>query len=460
MMGNQSLFDKALHTRNIVCISVVIECLLFYFYYFPEAKVLMGDEPRYMQTGLSIANGADWHSNPLWPPMQPVLISLFARIFEQPLLPIQIFQYLMLLAAGFIVRDITWRETTHHNAAQWSLAIMLWYPSWLAYSQFLWPEVVHVLLFVVVLWIINYRNHSQVWMILSGILLGLAIVFKSLIILFVPVLFMPLFRGFKKPDFVYFYAVKRLFLCVIFAVLVIAPASFKAHKMTGGWMVSNSSMFNLWYGLKDNKRQHFIDDKGGGLYHQYMRSGEDFKQRNDWVKQQSLDLIKDQGVVKTLVNQLSKQYFRLFDHQTFFSQQFTGQKSQGYKSSYHRHKNDILVKLVVTYDHFFYAVIVVTTLLGLIIGTRQSLMSKQLALFTLYTLGLFLLLHAKPRFRIPLLPAMAFFSAIVLCYVDRQHRPLKTLMIDKKNQLILALTVFVGTAVVFAGGILDKLFPI
>lgn len=460
MARQQFFIQQILNSRNIVLISIGVQCLLFYFYYHPDAKILLGDESRYYNEGLSIAKGGDWHNNPLWPPMQSVLISLFARIFEHPLFPLQIFQYLMLLLAGFIVRDLTWRETAHQGAAQISLAIMLWYPTWLAYAQYLWPEVVHVLLFVSIVWINHYKKDSIGWMAFSGGLLGVMILFKSVVLLFIPFLYLPLFVTAKRGEYLWSSVFIKVSLSILMAMIIVAPASIKAHKLTGGWMVSNSSMFNLWYGLNDDKRQHFANDMGGSIYAKYMKSADDFQTRNQLVKEQAIKKIQTQGIINTIINQVKKQYFRLFDHQSFFTQQFKGKSSDHYKNRYHHSHDDILVKTMINFDHVFYFFMMLFMVLGLIVSIKKSLMAQQFCLFLLYTLGLFILLHAKSRFRIPLMPLMAFFSGLLFHYMSQYNYQFNKVLTDVKSRIIVILIIISVSCLVFAGGLLDKVFPI
>ncbi len=460
MAKHQFKIHNIIHTRSIVLISLGVQCLLFYFYYYPDTKVFLGDESRYYDAGLSIIAGGDWHSNPLWPPMQSVLISLFARLFEQPLLPLQIFQYMMLLLAGFIVRDLTWRETQHQASSQISLAIMLWYPSWLAYSQYLWPEVIHVLLLVAIIWINHYKKNAYGWMAFSGLLLGLMILFKSVVFLFIPFLYLPLIVAAKRGECSWPSAFMKITLSMVIAVAVISPASIKAHKLTGGWMVSNSSMFNLWYGLNDDKRQHFAHDIGGGIYRKYMSSADDYAMRNHLIKEQAMKKIDTQGFVTTTINQLKKQYFRLFDHQSFFTQQFQGPNSENFKNKYHHHHDEILVKTVVNFDHIFYFFIMLGMVLGLLISIKKSLLAQQFGLFLLYTLGLFILLHAKSRFRVPLMPMMAFFSGLLCHYMSRYDYHIKTVFVGIRSRIIVIAIIILVACLVFAGELLDKIFPI
>ncbi|MBL4661732.1 MAG: glycosyltransferase family 39 protein [Alcanivoracaceae bacterium] len=447
-------------TKYLISLSIIIELTLFYFYYFPETKIFFGDEQRYFNTGLSIAAGGDWHANPLWPPMQSILIALFATLFDSPLLALQIFQYGLLLFAGFIIRDIVWRETNNIRSAQLSLAIMILYPGWLAYSQYLWPEVIHVTLFVSIIWVNSYKNNSYKWMLLSGLLIGLAILFKSLLILFIPFLFLPsllhIIGGHSSLKSV---LVKIVFSLLI-ATIVITPASLKAHKMTGGWMVSNSSMFNLCFGLNDDKRQNFAHDIGGALHAEYLKSADNHQQRSQIAKNNALKKMQDDGYINTFLAQMAKQYFRLFDYQSFFSQQFQGEKSDNYVNKYHHHSDDLLVKIVLILNNVFYFILMLAMFLGAFVSVTRSVIAKQFALFLLYVLALFVLLHTKPRFRIPLVPVMAFYAAYLHCYLVNKKWQLSQLLTNKKQLLLIVVFVMAITVLVFSAQLLDKILPI
>jgi len=449
-----------LKTKYLISLSIIIELTLFYFYYFPETKIFFGDEQRYFNTGFSIAAGGDWHANPLWPPMQSILIALFATLFDSPLLALQIFQYGLLLFAGFVIRDIIWRETNNRRSAQLSLAIMILYPGWLAYSQYLWPEVMHVTLFVSIIWINSYKNNSYKWMLLSGLLIGLAILFKSLLILFIPFLFLPALLHIKADHSSLKSVLVKIVFSLLMATIVITPASLKAHKMTGGWMVSNSSMFNLWFALNDDKRQNFAHDIGGALHAEYLKSADNHRQRSQIAKNKALKKMQDDGYINTLLAQMAKQYFRLFDYQSFFSQQFQGKKSDNYVNKYHQHSDDLLVKAVLIFNNAFYFILMLAMFLGAFVSVTRSVIAKQFALFLLYVLALFVLLHTKPRFRIPLVPVMAFYAAYLHCYLVNRNWQLSQLLTNKKQLFLIAVFVTAITVLVFSAQLLDKIFPI
>ena len=453
--GINYLFNLLLKSKYLVILSVIIEALLFYFYYFPETKILLGDENRYLQTGLSIASGGNWHSHPFWPPMQSIVIAVFAKIFHYPILPLQLFQYSLLLLSGFIVRDITYRETKNQTAAQLALAVMIIYPSWLAYSQYLWPEVIHVLLFVCIIWINKYKHQEYKWMLLSGILLGLVILFKSLLILFIPFLYLPLIINSHWKN-----NILKIILSLLVAIVVVVPASFKAHQMTGGWMVANSSMFNLNLGLHDDSRQHFSHKIAGAHYNQYQSSADSFQQRNQIVKQKALTKIKQTGYLNTFIQQLNKQYYRLFDYQSFFSQQFQGDVKDNYLSKYHIRHDGFLVMMVLIFNTVFYTFIMAAMLLGLIVSVKKSIIAQQFAWFLLYILGLFFLLHAIPRFRIPLVPIMGFYSGYLYYYIQTKKSESVTVIFNSKNRIVLTVIMILVMFLLFSANVLDKYFPI
>jgi 4-amino-4-deoxy-L-arabinose transferase-like glycosyltransferase len=332
---------------------------------------------------------------------------------------------------------------------------MILYPSWLAYSHYLWPEVIHVTLFVSVLWINNYKGYSYKWLLFSGLLLGIAIQFKSLLILFIPFLYLSTFikNGIKQ-------SMGKVILSIVLAAVTMIPASMKAHEMTGGWMVSNSAMFNLWFGLNDDKRQNFSHDIGGNIYRAYIKSGKTFEQRNKVFKDKSLKKIHDDGYINTLKKQLSKQYFRLFDYQSFFSQHFQGTKQDNYINRYSHNHNELLAKLILVYNTVFYFLIMSAMLLGLMVSLKHSVLAKQMALFLLYVLGLFVLLHTKPRFRIPLIPVMAFNVGFLWHYLKTNQLNINKIINNRKLLLVLSIILTTVTFLIFSAGLLDKYFPI
>lgn len=441
-------------TLILLLSSVLIQFLLFYFYYSPETKILAGDEERYLSTAKSILNGGDWHPHFLWPPLQPITIAFFLKLFGDSLIALQVFQYLLIILSAFIVRDITYKESQDHTAAQIAFAILLLLPSWLAYSQYLWPEVIHITLFLSIVWINLYCSPSLFWMILSGIIIGIALLYKNLLLAFIPFLFWPqlvnIFYGNKR--------LKQIFsiLIQLFVMLIVlSPVMIKSKSNHDSWLISNSSAFNIYAGIKDEARQNFVNVKVAEIYGEYMRSGDGFEQREDFIKEKIQLEVEEKGYFKIFATQVKKQYFRLFDFNSFLSYQFKGNTAEGQINKYAHNLDDGLPKLLIAFDKFLYLLILTAALANIILYLKNSVASQQMLIFLFYNLGLFLLLHVKTRFILPMIPIFAINSGLLFATLKQRN-----FEVTKSKKIIIALIFSFVLFISAAGPILDKYFPI
>jgi len=434
---------------HIVFASIILEFILFYLYYIPETKLLIGDEKRYFRYAKAVVSGDEWYFSPTWP---HIILSFFLKATKETLVAFQIYQYVLLVFSGFIVKNIVFRETRNINSSNLSLAIMLLYPTWLAYSLFLWPEVVHVFLFISVIWIFNYKYDNNIWLFIGFSFIGLMLLFKGLIVLFIPVFLIPLYINLPVKQ-----AILKIVVGVFVTILVISPVSIEAHKMSGSWMPSNSSMYNLWLGLRDYTRtltistQAIKKKKMRGDYHKYLLSAETYQERNALLVDKIKKYISEKGIVSILTNQLSKQYFRLFDYKSKFYMQF----QKGYKPE----KKGFIIDLILVYNNVVYGATLLALFLGSILYFKKSIITVQFTLFTLYIFGLFLLLHTIARFRIPLVPLSAFYIGFLYNYFPNLHNKTnsKKYWIKVMSLIFLLLIVLF---VMFAGVYLDKVMPI
>lgn len=440
-------------TWHIVFLSVILEIILFYLYYIPETKILIGDEKRYFRYAKAVLNGDGWYFSPTWPPLQHITLSFFLKFSNGSFIPFQIFQYLLLVISGFIVKNIVLRETGDLNSANLSLALMLLYPSWLAYSLYLWPEVIHVFLFVSVIWIFNYKYYNNYWLAIGFSFIGLMLLYKGYIVLFIPVFFIPLFRSLKFKQ-----ALLKSVAGICLTIIIITPATLKSHEMSGNFMPSNSSIYNLWLGINDKKRTLIVRKKSdkrentAKAHPNYIQSAETYQERNAILLNKILKHVEKHGIFSVVKNQLSKQYFRLFDYKSTFYMQFL--------KAFPTVKKNPLIDSLLIYNTIIYSISIFALFLGGIVFWKYSSVSFQFVLFVIYVLGLFLLLHTIPRFRIPLVPVSAFYLGLLFyqfkhlnTYGNINIKRLMTLM----GLFVLSLTILFF---LFGGSYLDQKFPI
>jgi hypothetical protein len=130
-------------------------------------------------------------------------------------------------------------------------------------------------------------------------------------------------------------------------------------------------------------------------------------------------LVEKRGVFATLGEQLGKQYFRLFSAKTLLVSQLPGRVCEGRVGAYHLAAgwiSEALARLATAW----HVLLLVFGALGIATWRRwRHPLVWWMALFAAYQLSLFLGLHVKARFLLPLLPFLGGFAASALLSLPR-----------------------------------------
>jgi 4-amino-4-deoxy-L-arabinose transferase-like glycosyltransferase len=254
---------------------VAVHAVLWAVYALPRPKVLWADEAIYWQAAAELAGGGGARLDLLWPPLYPHFLALLSRAGGDSVLVVQLVQSLMLIAVALILRAIVLRLGASPVAAATVALLTLAYPPLASFAHYLWPEILHLLLFVAALWILLARAGDWRWMPLLGLLLGLALLTKSLLGPFLAVLLVPLLLDGG--------AMRRRLLCLglTLAALAatVAPTLIATHQRTGQWLLADSAAFNVWVGLNDRSRRNFVDPIAGNEYQRFRASAASHAER-------------------------------------------------------------------------------------------------------------------------------------------------------------------------------------
>ena len=382
-----------------------------YLYYTPTPKLLVQDENYYFGLARSIATGQDAQHNPLWPPLYAESMAALFSSFGTHQIYVQVSQIVMWLVGAFLFYRVAASVFPSHVAAIAALLLFLFSPDMIAFSHFLWPEMVHLVFLVSGFWLIICHHQNRLAIMASGVLFGFALLTKSLLLLFIPVIFV-------------FYVVctpgslrKRVFNVVLLGSLIlltVLPTVVSNLRISGGFMVTGSSIFNTWVGLNDVELVDYKDDVAGREFAEFQRSGEDIRTRNSIYRDRIWLKLRQQGVLNTLLRQLSRQYFRLFDHETYFTTQLPGMPRHSYSFDAPR-----LTRFLHLWSNALYALILAASVMGMcFIAWRPIGWAHCFLLFIVYNLGLFLFLHVKTRYVVQFMPMMMFFSGITAHWVS------------------------------------------
>jgi hypothetical protein len=195
---------------------------------------------------------------------------------------------------------------------------------------------------------------------------------------------------------------------------------FYGWRSTGAPVIADSSGFNLVGGLEDRWRSDYIDDSVTRVSARYDALQGTPQQKNAAMLAEAKKDIAEHGVFATLGEQLGKQYFRLFSAKTLLVSQLPGRACEGRVGAYHLEPGwvvDALVKIAVSW----HLVVLVLGALGFAAWRRwREPLVWWIVLFAAYQLALFLGLHVKARFLLPLLPFVGGFAASALLSLPRR----------------------------------------
>lgn len=398
---------------------VAVQVVLLWIYHVPEPKQLLGDEVRYAGRAEAILGGGPWHVDFLWPPGQPVFLAAVVRLFGVHRLGVQVVQLALLVACALMLRGLWRRAGGSPAAATLAACLFLAHPSIQAYAHYLWPEVPHLFLTLLSLWL-PVRFAGRVGAAAgAGAALGLALLFKSLWTAAWPLWMLLLILPQRLPEEatrirLRWRPVGQALAFVVALGLVTAPAWWHGLKQTGRPMIADSSMLNLWIGLHDEARSDYSGDRGAVELEEYLESGETLAERRAVYRQKIRHRVAERGLLRTLLDQLGTQYHRLFSAKTLLVSQLPGPRCRGHVPRY-RDPPGLWVALLVLGSHALHVV----TLLGFALGLagwrrwRIPLLWLLLALVG-YQLALFLGLHVKTRYVLPLWPVLCGFAGSAL----------------------------------------------
>ncbi len=377
-------------------------------------RVLWGDEKTYLSSAVAVLQGdPSWWPAPLWPPLYPQFLAGVLAVSGHNPVGITIVQTVLLFIVAAIFGDLVRRWTGARVAGISAFLMMAGFPPLAAFSRFLWPEVLHLVLVVAAVWVLVVRRESPLWLALAGVSLGLALLTKSILGPFVPVLLGAAFIGDRGPR-----RVLRLVVCVAAIAVVIGPVMGLQYRRVGLPVIADSSAFNLWVGLNDRGMKSFEDSFVAEAYAEYLAWEGTFSDRNARAYRQSLALIRERGLGQVLKVQFRRQYVRLFDKDCYLTEQIPGgaavAQGSGFVSLGPRVSAGIR-----SVSYGTYALLLLTAPLGFLVWPfAQRRWPRVLLLFFLYNLALFLVLHVKSRYRIQFLPVFFLGSSAAIAWFE------------------------------------------
>ena len=395
--------------------ALLVQALLWASYYGFANKQLVGDEVRYLHTAMTIWQGQAPLPDFIWPPLQPWFLAPLVGPLAGSLWLAQLLQMLLLVASALLLRQIWLRIDPRPLAADMAAWRLLSSPAVMAFGLYLWPEPLHMFMLMAALWLLVCHVRSWPAAGLAGIAIGLALLSKSLLSGFWPLLLLLCLR---HPWRTSHWASGAAF--VLATLMVTGPSLLHGWQATGKPLIADSASYNLYVGLNDQWRSDYIADRGGDYMRQYLQSGSSPRERS-----RSFDAlidveVRDKGLTKVVAERVQVQYFRLFSAKRTLLSQLPGPACAGYLGAYTLPRHWVTAVRVLAQAH--YVLLLLSAAFAVASWQRRSMLLLVLALFFAYQMALFLALHVQARFLLPMLPFMAGFAASGISQLLPDHK--------------------------------------
>ncbi len=373
----------------------------------PEPRRLHGDERMYWQAAERVLETGASELEPLWPPLYAWFVA-GGRTLADASWPVELAQVLLLVASGLLLRDLARHLELPPLVADGAAALLLLYPTLAAFAHFLWPEVLHLVWMLAAAWILAARRRSLAGCALLGAVLGAALLTKSLLGPFLPLLLLPLLRD----EGAWRDRLARVAVVLLVLGAAVAPVVQANWRQHGRPMIARSVRFNAWVGLNDRAAQNFRDEIVTEEYIAWRRSASDFAGRERILAEKLEGLLAERGWFATLRSQVARQYRRLLHRDSFFTDQLPGGLIHARGGGYPRAPAWIVGGL--RWAHYLsYAAVLLAAPFGFAALWAQRRPWALLGgAFFAYHAAIFLVLHVKTRYLMQLLPLLFLAAAV------------------------------------------------
>ncbi len=393
---------------------LALNLLLLWLYHAGVApKPLVGDEFDYNRRALALLAGESVPETYIWPPGQTWFIAAIYRVVGVHVLGVQLVQIALLALCAVLLARL-WRPLAGARAGFAAGALFLLNPTTIASAHWLWPEVTHLACLLGALALLFARPAPGIARgFAAGLLIGLALLFKSLLGLWWPLLLLRFVR--RDGGVRVAWGAATCFVAGV--ALAIAPALWKGRVETGRPIIADSSIYNLDVGLRDRSRSDYIDEAGAPALSAFLASAPTPQERNAIYLERVRETVDRRGLADVLADQFGTQYFRLFSAKTLLVSQLPGEACAGRLGAYPPSR---LVPWLAATAMAWHALILVLAAFGVALWRdwRHPFVLAG-ASFLLYQLGLYLGLHVMQRYLFQMLPFLCAFGAGLVATRER-----------------------------------------
>jgi len=394
-----------------------LHVFLLWLYYEPTIKPLIGDEYDYNRRALALLAGTSSTETFIWPPGQTWFIAAIYALAGQHLIAVQLAQIVLLAICTLLLVRLC-GTLTDPRTAWFAGALFALNPATLAHAHWLWPEVTHLVCLLGALCLMfTPLRYLPSRAFAAGALIGLALLFKSLLGVFWPLLLLVYLReDHARRSFAWIPALA--FLGGL--LLATSPALWKGYAETGRPLIADSSIYNLYVGLRDMSRSDYIDEAGAPALKAFIESAPTPHERNSAYFDKIVALADHRGTITLLAERLGVQYFRLFNAKTLLVSQLPGPACSGRLGAY---ANPSTAPFVAGASHLAHTTTLALAAFGIVLWRRWR---APLALFSgafiAYQLALYLGLHVMQRYLFQMLPFLCVFGGVLLAVLVQRAR--------------------------------------
>jgi hypothetical protein len=415
-------------------VAATLQAVLAWLDVAPAARGLWGDEITYLEAARGFARGGAPAQLDLWPPLYPRLVAGLIGGEDPPALrapgAVIALQILLLGVAAAALVDFGARAVGDRRTAQLAAWAVLCSPSLVAFAHYLWPEILHLALLLGGLALVarpgptsaaagGGRGRAECAMRAggAGVCWALASATKSLLLPFLPLLLILVFRAARRAEGP---AIARLKTIALAASFLLVAAGLAAAFGPRAAFV-NSGWFNAWVGLNDASRRNLVGEIGADELARYRAAAPTAKERATIARTQVRELVARQGAGRVAARQASRQYFRLFDRRSFFTDMLPGGAIQETGAGYRVAPGGgqaVIAGFLGSWAQAIYVVLLATAAVGLVaMPWRSRPWLTVIGVFLLYNLAIFFVLHVKTRYRVQFEPFLWLVAAHV--WVER-----------------------------------------
>jgi 4-amino-4-deoxy-L-arabinose transferase-like glycosyltransferase len=372
----------------------------------PTSRGLWGDEVMYWDIASRWATGQPATLEPLWPPLYPQFLATILRAGGSRL-TVQVIQLTMVAGAAWLLYELV-RRLLGAPTAVAAAAFLLLDPQLVAFGLYFWPEIPHLLLALAAALVAVARPDGWGWNALLGALLGLALLTKNLLAPFLLVLAV---RWIATSGTI---RLRALAIALAALIAVVTPTLLENGRRHGAYIIGDSMLFNVWVGINDTERRNLINEIVGLEYDRYRKSADRHADRNRILGAKIRAFVEERGPWPVFRAQLGRQYFRLFDKDSFFTDQLPGSGVDAPGFGY-RSLGPLQAAAIRSWAYAIYLTVLVLAPFGVraVWGRHRPTAVVMLGYLGL-TLAMCLIVHVKTRYRVQFLPALYLFAAAAL----------------------------------------------